>query len=187
MDQLCCSYIFNSSTMIFWYTASVCRELHIYDGLIDGCWVMTTQSLSEGTRSAKCLKITFPSHAFVHLILLWSWMVCSRLIRWLVVFVCNALTCYSSSPPFNLFGPEPTLNAQIASFHRDSSVSRAVLLHWAPDRPLGHCLPFPEKEVEPVGSVQWSGLVLISHWRCFGESFFIHLLCRVSVPLTLNK
>lgn len=44
-------------------------------------------------------------------------------------FVSNALTWYSSPPPFNLFGPEPTLNAQIASFHRDSSVSRAVLLH----------------------------------------------------------
>lgn len=69
MDQLCCSSIFNSSTMIFWYTASVCRELHIYDRLIDGCWVMTTRSLSEGTHSAKCLKITFPSLAFVHLIL----------------------------------------------------------------------------------------------------------------------
>lgn len=56
--------------------------------------------------------------AFVHLILLWSWMLHPQLIRWLVVFVCNALTWYSSPPPFNLFGPEPTLNAQIASFHK---------------------------------------------------------------------
>lgn len=112
-------------------------------------------------------KWNFASSCFVHLSPLWSWMVCWQPIRWLVVFVCNALTWYSSSPPFNLFGPEPTLNAQIASFHRDSSVSRAVLLHWAPNRPLGHCLPCPEKEVEPVGPAQWSGLVLISCWRCF--------------------
>lgn len=60
-------------------------------------------------------------------------------------FVSNALTWYSSPPPFNLFGPEPTLNAQIASFHRDSSVSRPVLLHWAPWADPWSLSPMPWK------------------------------------------
>lgn len=97
--------------------------------------------------------------SFVHLVLLWSWMVCSQLIRWLVVFVCNALTWYSSPPPFNLFGAEPTLNAQIASFHRDSSVSRAVLLRWAPEQTPGSLSPMPWKGGWTCGSgaVKWPG------------------------------
>lgn len=98
-------------------------------------------------------------HAFVHLILLWLWMVCSQLIRWLVVFVCNALTWYSSLPPFNLFGPKPTLNAQIASFQRDSSVSRAVLLRWAPEQTPGSLSPMPWKGgwTCGTGALKWPG------------------------------
>lgn len=44
------------------------------------------------------------------------------------LFAHNALTRRSSPPPFNLFGPEPTLNALISSSQRDTSVSRAVSL-----------------------------------------------------------
>lgn len=36
---------------------------------------------------------------------------------------------FGAHVPLNLFGPEPTVNAQIVSFHRDSRVSRAVHRH----------------------------------------------------------
>ncbi|XP_034018644.1 homeobox protein goosecoid-like [Thalassophryne amazonica] len=46
-------------------------------------------------------------------------------------------------PLFNLFGAEPTLNAQITSFHTDSSVSGAELLPRAPEQTLASTSPMP--------------------------------------------
>jgi len=71
---------------------------------------------------------------------------------------------------------------------RDSGVSRAVLLRRGPRAtprvPASHAL---KRRLNLWDRLCSSGLVLIRRWRCFVSSSFIHLLCCVSVPLTLNK